>query len=515
MEEDEYIVVRRDREGDDQNGWGRQRIPKCVAVAGSELFERMLSIDMREKSHGTFKATSLFHPNAWLAALAALQGETIDLALVDADIKLSTLELIDFLSPKDTTEGSRLTSLHNLIMEQLPQSFEKGTTQHTLAIQWALYNDNMRALATIEPDDLKRIIPETELEDLSPSVIGFLVQHPAFGNMSDAPHGLWQHWKKVPSQTARGEALQNAINPRIRFSSSYPVYNITPYGMELISQRDRDVHIFDVNSTLDGWATAATLSAPNFRVGRAVANGCYIAACGYGYSNPSFIMEKPEPDIGLCIWSAIEPRKLLHQIPCSHAFNIAICESSVATVHKKSVQVWNMVTGDRELKIQKEYDSTMRLSLARSFIVIEDISKAKIIVCDRKSGTAILSLDDIGSYFLNGNVLYTAKRNDCIRSWVRADNSMEPLHQVIAKFELWGLFCEGTTVGGLVVDKEVKEIKKWDLSTGRSLPSILLPGARGINTLISTTRGLIVNYYAGDGKYITDVYGDTSQSTLT
>lgn len=84
---------------------------------------------------------------------------------------------------------------------------------------------------------------------------------------------------------------------------------------------------------------------------------------------------------------------------------------------------------------------------------------------------------------------------------------MQNLHQVTAQSGPWELFCEHITVEGLTTSKE-KEIKKWDLSTGRPLPSILLSRARGVNTLISATRGLIVNYYASDGKYITDVHGD-------
>jgi hypothetical protein len=167
--------------------------------------------------------------------------------------------------------------------------------------------------------------------------------------------------------------------------------------------------------------------------------------------------------------------------------------------------VWDIVTGKQQLKIPVQHWDTTRVSLGRSIIVTEDFLEKKLTVFDRKTGAAILKLESICSHVIHGNVLYTAK-SDSIQSWIRSGDSMECLHQMMVDCQLNDLFCEGTTIGALV---DSRWIKKWDLSTGQSLSGLLLSEARGVNisSLASTCKGLIVNYYAGDKQFITEIYG--------
>jgi hypothetical protein len=499
MKRDEYIIVH-------QPGQDDLRVQKCKAIAGSELFEKAFNNEMKENSTNTFEATTIFHPTVWSTVLAAVQGNSIDTAILDADLKFNTLELIDFLSPKDTNEGDRLVDLLNMILEQLLISLKNGTTQHKQAIHWALVNDNLRALATTDSGELKHVISHMDLKDLSPKILEFLVQLPDFEDVMDAPHGLWDCWKRMPLQTERGEDLRDALKPRLRFTSASPTSNVLACGTELIRKDGGELKIFDINTTNDGWITTAMLSAPNFRPTDLAVSGTYIVGLGWKRK----IVADDRDNGLLCIWSAVQPYKLLYQFSCPDAVCVAVCEDSAVTVQKDdSIQVWSIVTGKQQLKIPIQNWSVTRVSLGRSILVMEDAKEKKLNVFERETGTAILSLDSITSHVLHGNVLYTAKSCDSIQSWIRSGNSMKNLHQVRIDCQLNSLFCEGTTLGGVVGGRWESEIaiKKWDLSTGKSLSDLVLSEARGVNTLSLAIQGLIVNYYAGDKQYVTEIYG--------
>jgi hypothetical protein len=484
-------------------------------------YEAMFKSSMRETINNTVDEQLPVKPVAWQTVLNTLKMSS-DTIPNEPDAALQTLLLIDYLQPKETPEGRRLTTLAMRIITELSRS--KSASLKVEALIWAMFYEHKEACIYLKkslgfetPENIFEAISTFDLSSIEEESMFVLAGLPVLVESNRAVD-CWHLWAQDNKKDELVESLKQITHPKstsqsaalrksLALKNSEQTEDVAMYGDMIVKGSNR-VELYSWQDDL-----RANLEGDFQRTYFVKITSHLIIAVGRIWKG-SDIMR---------IWdSRTQSHGLLCEISWDGGVMDAFAEHVAVGDMFGYVSIWNPRGGGKEITFlahRSGDDITGRdlnvgftcssvTLLHNTIITAENYCVCELKVWDRPSVTCLKKLKNVTAHCVKEGLIYCAVNEGSIhlldpevssmQTWMRLDNSVILLQKIDITGSISHMFCEGDILacflGGMAKGRGIDSIKLCDVATGKQCNTILLPPTPYFNSVRFLSSGLMILY---------------------